>query len=71
MATACLIPDKTYTLATNDFVGRGGDGYQMFARKKRLVDANAGTLMASQVIQFIAAKGIVSPKLEGRIRAVN
>ena len=66
-----LDPDKTYTLATNDFVGRGGDGYQMFARKKRLVDANAGTLMASQVIQFIAAKGIVSPKLEGRIRAVN
>ena len=58
----------TYTLATNDFVARGGDGYTVFRGKKRLVDAKAGTLMATQVIEHIAAKGSVGPKVEGRIR---
>ena len=36
----------------------------------RLVDAYAGTLMASQVIDYIAAQGSVSPVVEGRLQAV-
>ena len=66
-----IVPDRTYLLATNDFLGRGGDGYEMFAGKKRRVDANAGTLMASQVIRYIEEKGTVSPKVEGRLRTAD
>lgn len=52
-----LDPAKTYRLATNDFLLRGGDGYTMLANGETLVDAAAGTLMASQVIDYIAANG--------------
>ena len=64
-------PDRVYLLATNDFLGRGGDGYAVFADKKRRVDANAGTLMAGQVIRYIESKRTVHPRVEGRIRAVD
>ena len=62
-----LDPSRTYRLATNDFLGRGGDGYAMFAGAPRLVDAAAGTLMAAQVIEAIAAAGEIAPAVEGRI----
>ena len=63
-----LDPDRTLTLATNEFLGRGGDGYRMFADKRRIVDANAGTLVAAQLIRHIAARGTVAPKIDGRLR---
>ena len=62
-----LDPSRTYRLATNDFLGRGGDGYAMFASAPRLVDAAAGTLVAAQVIEAIAAAGEIAPAVEGRI----
>ena len=62
-----LDPSRTYRLATNDFLGRGGDGYDMFAGAPRLVDAASGKLMATQVIEAIAAAGEVAPRVEGRI----
>ena len=62
--------DATYTLATNNYVGSGGDGFDVFVDKKRLIDANAGTLMASQVIEYIASQGSVAPMVEGRLRTV-
>ena len=58
---------RTYRLATNDFLGRGGDGYDMFAGAPRLIDAAAGKLMAAQVIEAIAAAGEIAPRVEGRI----
>ena len=63
-------PGKTYTLATNDYVARGGDGYAAFTRGKMLIDASGGTLMATMVMDYIAAKGSIAPKVEGRIKAV-
>jgi len=62
-----LDPAKTYKLATNDFMARGGDGYRAFAEAKQLVDVSASQLMASQVIDYVAKTGKVSPKVEGRI----
>ena len=62
-----LDPARNYRLATNDFLGRGGDGYDMFAGARRLIDAAAGKLMATQVIEAIAAAGEVAPEVEGRI----
>ena len=58
---------RIYRLATNDFLGRGGDGYEMFTGAPRLIDAAAGKLMAAQVIEAIAAAGEIAPRLEGRI----
>ena len=58
---------RTYRFATNDYLGRGGDGYDMFAGAPRLIDAAAGKLMAAQVIEAIAAAGEIAPQVEGRI----
>lgn len=58
---------KSYKLATNDYMGRGGDGYKMFAGQKRLIDENASSFMASQVMDYIAAKGKIAPKVENRV----
>ena len=62
--------DATLTLATNDYMAGGGDGYDVLEDQVRLVDAYAGTLMASQVIDYIAAKGSVAPEVEGRLKSV-
>ena len=62
-----LDPSRTYRLATNNFLGRGGDGYDMFGGAPRLIDAASGKLMATQVIEAIAAAGEVAPQVEGRI----
>lgn len=58
---------KTYTLATNDFMAAGGDGYTAFKAGKPLINAIDGKLMASAVIDYIAAKKEIAPKVEGRI----
>jgi 5'-nucleotidase len=56
-----------FKLATNDFLGKGGDGYAVFIEKPRIIDANAGSLMARQVIDYIDAAGTIAPAAEGRI----
>ena len=58
---------RTYRLATNDFLGRGGDGYDMLAEAPRLIDATAGKVTAALVIDAIAAAGKIAPQVEGRI----
>ncbi len=64
-----LEPARIYSLATNDYLARGGDGYASLKRARRLIDASDGRLMASQVIDYIAARGTVAPRVEGRIQA--
>ena len=68
---APLDDGKLYTLATNDFLARGGDGYAVFQAGATLVDSASGALMAGQLIDHIAAAGTVSPVVEGRIRRVD
>ena len=60
---------RTYTMATNDYLAKGGDGYSVFKKGKVIIDAAGATLMASMVMNYINAKGSVSPKVEGRIVA--
>lgn len=66
---APLDPDRTYRIATNDFLAAGGDGYTMLRDLKRVVDSNAGPLVAGVVIEYIKQKGTVAPAVEGRIKA--
>lgn len=60
-------PDATYLLATNNFVADGGDGYAVFQDAKVIIDAAAGSLMASDVMAYIEAAGTIAPEVEGRI----
>ena len=57
----------SYTATTNDFTNAGGDGYTMF------VDGQGVTrdLLANDVLDFIVAKGTITPTVEGRITRLN
>ena len=58
----------TYTLATNDYMYAGGDGYTALKDAKPLFGVRDAKLMANDVMAYIAAKKTVSPKVEGRIK---
>lgn len=62
-----LDPAARYKLATNEYIAGGGDGYASLKKGKSLIDASAATLMATVVMDYIAAKGTVAPAVEGRI----
>lgn len=66
-----LDPTATYTVATNDFIAGGGDGYAILTETKSLIDGDAAQYMASMVMDFVAAAGEVAPKVEGRLKAVD
>ena len=65
---AALDPNATFSLAVNDYVAGGGDGYDMFASKRRIVDENAAVLMTVQMFEYISSRGSVSPRVEGRMK---
>ncbi len=62
-----LDANKNYRIVTNDFMAAGGDGYASLTKGRMLINASAGVLMASKVMDYIAAKGTVSPAVEGRM----
>ncbi len=80
-----LEPHKEYTLATNDFLAAGGDGYRVLAdavsakdyqesggllKSDRLAYNDPGTYVADAVVAYIKARQKVAPKVEGRIREI-
>ena len=56
-----------YKVATNDFMLKGGDGFEVMKDAKVLHGERDGKLIANDVMVHIRAKGTVSPKVEGRI----
>lgn len=63
-----LDKNKTYKVATNDYLYNGGDNYE------ELVDArllHKGELLKDVLAKYIKEKGTVAPKEEGRISVVN
>jgi 2',3'-cyclic-nucleotide 2'-phosphodiesterase (5'-nucleotidase family) len=62
-----LDPAATYRLATNEYMMAGGDGYGSLKKGRPIIDASGGPLMANVVMDYIAARGTVSPAVEGRI----
>jgi 2',3'-cyclic-nucleotide 2'-phosphodiesterase (5'-nucleotidase family) len=65
-----LDPAARYTVATNDYIYGGGDGYEALARGKAVIDPSGGPLMATVVMDHIAAEGEIAPVVEGRITRV-
>ena len=61
----------TYTLATNDYMYNGGDGYVMLKSAKPLLGVRDAKLMANDVMAYIAAAKTVAVKVEGRIGLAN
>lgn len=64
---AALDPAGLYTVATNDFMGRGGDGYDSLAAGRVIIDSTSGEMMAGQVMAAIEAAGEIAPEVEGRL----
>jgi 2',3'-cyclic-nucleotide 2'-phosphodiesterase (5'-nucleotidase family) len=62
-----LDPAIKYKVATNDFMMAGGDGYTALSNGTVLIDKSAGSLMASDVIDYITGLKTVAPAVEGRI----
>ena len=64
---APLDPAARYSIATNDYMAGGGDGYGVLKDATVLVSADDSVLMATQFIDYIRAAGTVAPEIEGRI----
>jgi 5'-nucleotidase / UDP-sugar diphosphatase len=62
-----LDPAATYRVATNEYMAAGGDGYASLKKGRPIIDASGGPLMATVVMDYITARGTVSPAVEGRI----
>lgn len=60
-----LDPDKTYKLATNDFLAAGGDEYTMFADDKILGEYPG---LDEIVIAHIQKYGVADAKTDGRVK---
>jgi 2',3'-cyclic-nucleotide 2'-phosphodiesterase (5'-nucleotidase family) len=62
-----LEPERRYTLATNSYVARGGDGYAMLATARPLVFPEEGPGLAETLVNAIERAGVIAPAVEGRI----
>jgi len=79
-----LAIDKEYTVATNDFLAAGGDGYKAFGdavksskdyevtggamKGDKLVYCDSGRWLRDVVVDYIKSQRVVSPSVEARIR---
>ena len=64
---APLDDTKIYTLATNDFMANGGDGYDAFDNVRELVPGHDGPLTVNEVIKYLEKLKTVKTGVEGRI----
>ena len=62
-----LDESKSYTIAINDFMLRGGDGYSMLAGDLMITSDAGDRLIANEVMTYAQKLGTVSAKVEGRI----
>lgn len=61
-AAVDLTAASTYTIAENDFMVSGGDGYPNFLSR-----ATTRDIMDQVLADYITAQGIISPAIQGRI----
>ncbi len=64
---APLDPAKMYVVAINEFIGSGGDGYEVFINAPRKLSEAGGPLIANVVMDYVSQQGTISPGVEGRI----
>jgi 2',3'-cyclic-nucleotide 2'-phosphodiesterase (5'-nucleotidase family) len=66
---APLDPGRTYRVATNDFLARGGDGYAAFAAVRPLLPVDDAPHLANEVMVHLRRLGTVRSTVEGRLTA--
>ncbi len=64
-----LDPDAIYTVATNDYMRHGGDGYSML-KENAINPYDYGNPLDQVVADYITAHSPVAPEVEGRITRV-
>ncbi len=62
-----LDPEAFYTVATNDFMLNGGDGYATIKAGEVIINAAGGPVMATAVAAAIQRAQTIAPRVEGRI----
>ena len=81
-----LEPGREYTVATNDFLAAGGDGYKVFGdairssgdfsriggtlKGRKLVYNDSSRSLKNVIVDYLRAKKTIAPEVEGRIREV-
>jgi 5'-nucleotidase / UDP-sugar diphosphatase len=55
-------PGKTYSVATNDFLAAGGDGYKVFKEKGKNL-YNSGPVISDVLINFVSEKKVITQQL--------
>ncbi len=65
-----LDPARRYTVATNSYLARGGDGYTMLASGRVLVGPEDGPGLVEVLVEAIERAGAIAPRVEGRIQRV-
>jgi 5'-nucleotidase/UDP-sugar diphosphatase len=63
-------PAAVYSVVSNDFMRRGGDGYSMFA-ENAVNPYDFGRPLDQVLADYIAANSPVNPQVEGRINAAS
>jgi 2',3'-cyclic-nucleotide 2'-phosphodiesterase (5'-nucleotidase family) len=58
---------RAYTVAVNDFIARGGDGYAQFRDAERVLPDADAPLLANQVMVYVRKLGAVRTGVEGRV----
>lgn len=67
-----LDKQKTYTLATSDFLAiKGGDGYTMLTSAKRLIAPEAAQKAPDILRNAIKSMSPINPQVEGRIKRLD
>ncbi|MBF2735662.1 MAG: 5'-nucleotidase C-terminal domain-containing protein [Betaproteobacteria bacterium AqS2] len=60
----------SYTVATNNYMAGGGDGYDSLVNGEVLLDGDDTDLVASILIEYIRANSPVAPQVEQRINYI-
>jgi 2',3'-cyclic-nucleotide 2'-phosphodiesterase (5'-nucleotidase family) len=68
VAGAPLEADKLYTVATNDYLIGGGDGYAALGGGRIVTGTGGGQLVANDVMAYVEKMGSVKMALDGRIK---
>jgi 2',3'-cyclic-nucleotide 2'-phosphodiesterase (5'-nucleotidase family) len=65
---APLEADKLYTVAVNDYIVGGGDGYDALGGGRIVTEGPTGQLVANDVMAYVEKLGTVKVAVEGRIK---
>jgi 5'-nucleotidase/UDP-sugar diphosphatase len=65
---APLEADKLYTVAVNDYILGGGDGYAALGGGRIVTEGPTGQLLANDVMAYVEKLGTVNVAVEGRIK---